>query len=126
MNTFLVILFSVMGVMYVLAGWSIYDKYKKLKYKYKNGCRVYHRLDDHMNLQYSIDKKNWEYIYGYDEKFNYGDYVGPALRYMNIDKNDINLYNVWCNHLNTLQKCQEWNNTALHLYTDKIREYIKN
>ena len=123
MNTFLAILFSVMGVMYILAGWSIYNMYKKLKKKYKTAWPAKHRLDANGNLQYSVDGKIWTNILGYSEDFDYGKYKGPALEYIHID--NTGAFNVWKNNLSTIERCHEWNRKALDTYIREVKEYLK-
>lgn len=125
MNTFLIALFIIIGIMLGIVGYHLFNNYKKLKYKYEKCYPVQHRLDADGNLQYSVDGKLWTYIVAYTDDFDYGTGHGPALGYINIKHDDKGTFEVWKNNLHSMQKCHEWNKAALDLYIGKVKEYLK-
>jgi len=125
MNTFLIVLYIIIGIMLGILGYVYFTNYKKLKYKYEKCWPVQHRLDKDGNLQYSVDGKLWTYIVGYAEDFDYGTGHGPALGYIQFKSDETDEYKSWCNMLYSMQKCHEFNKAALDKYIGKIREYLK-
>ena len=125
MNTYLIVLFIVLGIMIGIFGFQIFKNYKNLKYKYEKCWPVQHRLDKDGNLQYSVDGKLWTYIIGYTEDFDYGTGHGPALGYIQFKSDEEDEYKSWCNMLYSMQQCHEFNKKALDLYIGKIQEYLK-
>lgn len=122
MNTFLIVLYIIIGIMLGVLGYIYFTNYKKLKYKYEKCWPVELRLDNEGNLQYSVDNKIWTYIIGYSDDFDYGTGHGPALGYINIKPDDLPM---WHSNLYSMQKCHEWNKKALDLYINKLREYLE-
>ena len=125
MNTFLIVLYIIIGIMLGVLGYIYFTNYKKLKYKYEKCWPVQHRLDKDGNLQYSVDGKLWTYIVGYAEDFDYGTGHGPALGYIQFKSDETDRYKAWCNMLYSIQKCHEFNKKALDLYIEKIHECLK-
>lgn len=125
MNTYLIVLFIVLGMMIGIFGFYIFKNYKNLKYKYEKCWPVQHRLDKDGNLQYSVDGKLWTYIVGYAEDFDYGTGHGPALGYIHFNSDEIDKYKSWCNMLYSMQQCHEFNKKALTRYIEKINECLK-
>lgn len=110
--------------LYMIAIYLIlYKKNKELK-KIKKNWSIKHRLDKNGYLQYSVDGKLWTHIMGYDENTNYGEYTAPGFGYLKFDSENDEKYPMWCNMLNTMQKCHEWNKAALEHYREGMTHYL--
>lgn len=125
MNYFLIILLIIYVVIFVFIGIYLYKIHKDFKLRCKN-YPVKHRLDENGYFQYSVDGKLWTYLMGFVEDFNYGKYKGPGFTYIKFLSNETDTYKQWCNMLNNIDECHEWNKSALNHYREAINKYIKN
>ena len=121
MSNWIVFLFTMIIILLCIALNSMYNRYKELKLKLK-WWPVLHRLDDQNRLQYSVDGKLWTYVMGFVEEFDYGTYKGPGFTYIVLEDEELD---EWSNMLYTLQKCHEWNRSALNHYREAIDKYLE-
>lgn len=115
--------FIVLVILFILVLFIIWNNMNEIN-KLRDSWFVEHRLDEKGRFQYSVDGNTWTYVMGYDPHTNYGDYIGPGFVYITFDSENDEEYPMWCNMLNTMQKCHEWNKNALEHYREGIIHYI--